>query len=429
MNDYLQWIWLSEKCPKDSPLFIRLISYFGSCEKIYTSKLEELSLVHGITRNQAAALCDKSLDRASDIYKRCKILNIGIVTYGDELYPDRLRKIKNPPVLLYYKGKLPLFDSELCIGMVGTRTPSSYGCRIAYEIGFDLSSCGAYVISGMALGIDAVSHTSALDAGGRTVAILGGGVDNIYPSENTALYHRLEANATIMSEYAPGTRPTRFSFPQRNRIISGLSEGTVIVEAKIKSGAMITAEKAKEQGRQIFAVPGRVGDMNSEGPNHLIASGAKQAYSADSILREYEFLYPDKIHMPSSQKSNPYTSSGEPINFSSRNSLNDGFARRESKGSLLNKKDTEHNKSNAEKHFEHAAKLPTEEKVIARSSFDGLDSVSKTICESLSYDSPKSFEEILTSTKISASDTMSALTILEIQGIVKAMPGGNYILA
>lgn len=332
--------------------------------------------------------------------------NIGILTYADELFPSRLRTIKNPPVLLYYKGRLPEFDKEVCIGTVGTRNPTSYGCRCAYEIAFDLASCGAYVVSGMAFGIDSVCHGAALDAGGKTVAVLGCGVDVVYPKENADLYSRLTLNGTIMSEYPPGFKATRYSFPQRNRIISGLSLGTLIVEAQLKSGAMITAQRTKEQNRDLFAVPGRVGEFNSLGPNSLIHDGAISVTNAYDILKEYEFLYPDKIRpvIYNASKDNPYALSGDQINFK-------------------HKKTASQNKTPPE-----TVKAPelTEEENEAL--YAHLPEEQRAICRCLSKNVPVSLEEIVNFTKISVSDTMSSLTIMEIQGIVKAVPGGSFLL-
>lgn len=407
MNDLIYWVWLSEKCNPDTPAFSILYHTFGSAKSIYDATEDELKSVFGITEKAVMRLTDKSTDKAYEIIKTCQMSNIGILTYGDELFPSRLRTIKNPPVLLYYKGRLPEFDKEVCIGTVGTRNPTSYGCRCAYEIAFDLASCGAYVVSGMAFGIDSVCHGAALDAGGNTVAILGCGVDVVYPKENADLYARLCLNGTIMSEYPPGFKATRYSFPQRNRIISGLSLGTMIVEAQLKSGAMITAKTAKEQNRDLFAVPGRVGEFNSLGPNSLIHDGAISVSNAYDILKEYEFLYPDKIRPATNNdpKNNPYALSGEQINFK-------------------HKKKSAGTKNKAPE-APIAPELTDEEN---EALYAHLPEEQRAICRCLSKNDPVSLEEIVGFTKISVSDTMSSLTIMEIQGIVKAVPGGSFLL-
>ena len=337
--------------------------------------------------------------------------NIGILPYNDELFPSRLRVIKNPPVLLYYKGRLPIFDKEVCIGTVGTRTPSPYGCRCAYEISFDLALNGAFVVSGMAFGIDSVCHKAALDAGGKTVAVLGCGVDIVYPKENSELYDRLSVSGTLISEYAPGTKATRYSFPQRNRIISGLSLGTLVIEAQIKSGAMITAQKTKEQNRDLFAIPGRLGEYNSLGPNSLIQSGAIAVKDANDILREYEFLYPEKIRL------NPIKNKANNSKYNPENAV---LLKSKPKKTILQQ-------SFFKKEESENITLKTEEETLP--SFDNLPDEQRKVALCLSKNTPKTLEEIAKDTNISVSDIMSSLTILEIQGIVNALPGGCFILS
>ncbi|MBR5322264.1 MAG: DNA-processing protein DprA [Clostridia bacterium] len=413
MNNLLYWVWLSEKCTPNTPIFSILYHHFGSIEKVYESTEEELKSIYGLTQAKIRSLLDKRTTRAQEILNECLKNNISILPYSEELFPTRIRTIKNPPVLLYYKGKLPEFDKELCIGTVGTRNPSPYGYRCAYEIAFDLAISGTYVISGMALGIDSVCHNAALDAGGKTVAVLGCGIDIVYPKENADLYNRLSANSTIISEYSPGTSATRYTFPQRNRIISGLSLGTLIVEAQQRSGAMITAQMAAEQNRDVFAIPGRVGELNSIGPNLLIRSGAKSVSHADDILREYEFLFPDKIKLlkkAEKPKKNPYAAlNGNPNSVVKTKTS--GYSSIADQNSENTHTETDHV---TEESKEYLKNLPEEQ---------------KNICMCLSKIQPVTLEEIVNITGYSVSDTMSALTILEIQGIVNAVPGGGFLLA
>ncbi len=415
MENLLYWVWLSEKCAPDTPVFSILYHTLGSVEKIYSATEEELKNVYGISKKNIKMFLDKSTDRAVDILKKCQKNNIGILPYNDELFPSRLRTIKNPPVLLYYKGRLPEFDKEVCIGTVGTRTPSSYGCRCAYEISFDLALSGAYVISGMAFGIDSVCHKAALDAGGKTVAVLGCGIDIIYPKENSELYERLCINGTLISEYAPSTKATRYSFPQRNRIISGLSLGTLIVEAQLKSGAMITAKKSLEQNRDLFAIPGRLGEFNSLGPNSLIQSGAKPINNAADILKEYEFLYPDKIRLKKTKnivKNNPFSNTNNAVITNTKP--------QKTKSERYTAVNFEENISSV---------TPETNAVETKKCFEELPEDQRNICMCLSKATPMTLEEIVNITNYSVSNIMSLLTILEIQGIVKAVPGGSFLLA
>ncbi|MBQ6701520.1 MAG: DNA-processing protein DprA [Clostridia bacterium] len=409
MDNILYWVWLSEICSPSTAVFKTLFTRFGSIEKIYDHTFKETEGFSDIPKRIIQALNNKSTDRAEKIIKTCQKKNIGILTYSDTLYSARLRNIQNPPVLLYYKGELPSFDESVCIGTVGTRTPTDYGKRCAYEFIFDMTLGGACIVSGMASGIDAVCHTAALDAGGKTVAVLGCGVDIIYPSENTKLYNDICLNGTVISEYAPGTSPSRFTFPQRNRIISGLSLGTLIIEAQIKSGAMITAKLAKEQGRDLFALPGRVGEANSLGPNDLIKNGAFAVNSARDVLKKYEFLYPDKIDI--GRCSDPTAKELKTVDLKP-------FYSQE-------KKTTE--EPNIPELWENdPIDAPSADKL---KKYDLLPDDQKNICILLSESSPLTAEDISNGTKVSVSDTMSSLTILEIQGIVKAMPGGTYVLS
>ena len=209
------------------------------------------------------------------------------ISINDKSYPKLLKEIKDSPEVLYIRGELN--PDEQCFAVVGTRMASSYGKQIALEIAGDLAEAGLTIVSGLAPGIDSFAHLATLERGKRTIAVLGTGLDekSIYPQSNLKLAQRiLETGGCLISEYPPGTPGSKFTFPQRNRIISGLSIGVLIVEAKQKSGALITANWAKKQGRKIFAVPGPVHSLNSKGPHYLIKTGAKLVENANDILKE-----------------------------------------------------------------------------------------------------------------------------------------------
>lgn len=213
------------------------------------------------------------------------------ITINDSEYPFVLKKIQNPPQVLYIRGKIP---QGPCFAIVGTRRCSAYGKQIALEIGADLASAGLIIVSGMAKGIDTASHQGCLEAGGKTIAVLGTGLDDnsIYPQENLKLAHKIiETGGCLISEYAPKTFGRRENFPQRNRIISGLSLGVLVVEAKIKSGALITARWAQEQKRKLFAIPGPIHSLNSRGPNFLIKNSAFLVENASDILKQLNLKY------------------------------------------------------------------------------------------------------------------------------------------
>ncbi len=219
-----------------------------------------------------------------------------ILTMQDAAYPNRLRGIYDPPVLLYGRGALPLFDEEAAIAVVGTRSCTPYGVAVAEEFGYEMAKQGALVVSGMARGIDAAAQRGALRAGGLTAAVLGGGVDVVYPAENRRLYEDIAAVGVLLSEYPPGTEPRSGHFPVRNRIMSGLTLASVVVEAPPRSGALITAHLALDQGRDVFAVPGPITAEASRGCNELIREGAGLASCAWDILGEYEARFPLRLH-------------------------------------------------------------------------------------------------------------------------------------
>ncbi len=220
---------------------------------------------------------------------RLEKLGIKLLTIRDREYPKVLKQIAHPPFLLYIRGSVEALNDK-CFGVVGTRALTDYGRRATPEITLDISRGGFTIVSGLASGIDALAHKAALDAGGKTIAVLGCGVDDhtIFPQQNLKLAHKiLETGGAIVSEYAPGVHGTPFSFPQRNRIISGLSAGVLVVEADIKSGALITASAAVDQNRDLFCVPGHIYSRTSRGTNFMIKKGAKLVAGAADILEEY----------------------------------------------------------------------------------------------------------------------------------------------
>ena len=243
----------------------------------------------------AQALKEKDLGEATAIYQKCVKLGVGILTYGDAAYPETLRNIEDPPMVLYVKGKLPEWDAQPVIGVVGTRKASSYGLQTAHLLASQIAACGGLVVSGVATGIDALSMEGALDAGKPTVGVLGGGVDVVYPAKNRNLYRRTEENGCLISEYPPGSRPFPANFLHRNRIISGISDGVLVVEAPERSGALNTARHAFSQGRDLFVVPGNLGVETCRGSNALLQEGAYAALSGWDVVKLYAPLYPDAV--------------------------------------------------------------------------------------------------------------------------------------
>ena len=263
--------------------FQALQNHFGDLSLAWQAPLDSL---------QAAGLSLKLAERVVQIrasldlekyMSKLEARGIHILTWDDELYPRRLKEIDQPPPVLYMLGTLKAEDFW-SVAVVGTRRVSAYGRQVADELAMFLSNNGVTVISGLARGVDAIAHQAALKAGGRTIGVLGCGVDRIYPPENSQLAEKMIVNGAILSDYAPGTPPDASNFPPRNRIISGLSMATVVVEAGQTSGALITAQFAADQGREVFAVPGNILALQSKGTNRLIAEGAHPMLSVQDLL-------------------------------------------------------------------------------------------------------------------------------------------------
>ena len=280
------WIWFAEL--KGISLFVKrqLLETFRDPEEIY------LAGETAFSQQTAQALQEKDLTEAANIYRQCLKLGVGILTYGDSAYPEALRNIEDPPMVLYFKGKLPDWSAQPVIGVVGTRKASTYGLQTAHLLSAQIAACGGLVVSGAATGIDAFSMEGALDAGCPTVGVLGGGVDVVYPAKNRNLFRRAEENGCLISEYPPGHRPYPWNFLQRNRIISGISDGVLVVEAPEKSGALNTARHAFSQGRDLFVVPGNLGVDSCRGSNALLQEGAYVALSGWDVVKYYVVLYP-----------------------------------------------------------------------------------------------------------------------------------------
>ena len=304
------WVWLTEQNRLGGPARQALLEHFGSPEEVYYAEPGDLLQVEGITADQVQALENKSLDRAQSILEECARKDIFLLTAQDALYPQRLKNIYDPPLLLYGRGSMPLFDEEAAVAVVGTRSCSPYGIRTAERFGFEMSKQGGLVVSGLARGIDAASQLGALRAGGLTAAVLGCGVDVVYPPENDRLYEDVAASGVLLSEYPPGAEPFGWHFPARNRILSGLCLATLVVEAPEKSGALITAATALEQGRDVFAIPGPLDAEGSVGCNRLIRDGAGLATESWDILREYQSRYPHKLR-PDGEKLPPLPKKSE----------------------------------------------------------------------------------------------------------------------
>ena len=438
----LYWIWLAEKCGIASKQFGRLIEKYDDPFDIYRLDEDEVEQLEGINAALKANLCEKDLNSSYSILRYCKENKVDIISYGDRRYPSRLKNLPDAPVLLYCLGHFPDFNSSLCIGIVGTRKMSEYGKQSAYKISYELASAGALVISGMALGVDGAAACGALSAGGKTVAVLGCGISVLYPKEHKKLMDEIVRHGAVITEYPPKEPPHGHNFPKRNRIISGLSQGVLVVEGAAGSGALITARRAIDQGREVFALPGNIDESNSEGPNELIREGAYTALCSEDILKHYDFLYRDVIDEAKLAKAKRRLSKADANAALSKY----GVGTRENKRKKENEKTTDgrcDSASGGEENFlieepssrgagitDEGENLPVNanESMADDSAkiLDTLDEATKRVFESLPIDKAVSIDA-LSALGIETGVAVTALTMLELCGLITSLPGGLYV--
>jgi|LSQX01.1.fsa_nt_gb DNA processing protein len=400
MDDRLYWIWMQRAIAPGSLKTDALLRGFGCARAVYESPQNEL-LQYGLTKTELKLLADKSLDRAGEILNLSLKDKGWILTPEDALYPSLLRSIPGLPLVLYGYGELPDLDIAPVVGVVGTRATTSYGRRATALIAGGLALGGAVVVSGGANGVDSVAHEAALEAGGCTVAVQGCGLDIQYPSQNCELRRRIARSGAVISEYPPGTPALRHNFPLRNRMISGVSLGVCVTEAPEKSGALITARHAFEQGRDVFAVAGDMLTGRSSGTDALIRQGARLVTSAEEILEEYLPRFPDII--------NPKAAAAVRQDPRFRDYGSD-------KGTSANSR----------------GKPPMRQVYEKKSSAPHLDrrTLSDEATKVLGFitDTPSTLEELIAATDLTAPGVMTALTELEMNGAIRCNPGQTYVL-
>ncbi|MBQ8408153.1 MAG: DNA-processing protein DprA [Clostridia bacterium] len=450
MSNSLKWIWLAEKCGQGSAEVLTLVERFGSIKAIYEADFDRYTEA-GISERLAADLCDKSLVQYQKIVTYCTGADVGILCYDDESYPVSLRMLKNPPAVLYYMGELPDFNKRLCIAIVGTRKMSEYGMKAAYKIAYEVACTGAVVVSGLALGIDGIASCAAIAAKGTTVAVLGCGIDITYPKEHKKLKDIVKQNGAIITEYPPSTEPRGMNFPVRNRIISGLCQGTVVVDADEKSGAMITAKNAILQGRDVYAVPGNIDAENASGTNMLIRDGAQAVLCGRDVIQNYTFMYRstlDTMNLFHSEKKSEF----DPVfvrNMEVAMRVINPYSKVEFKddGTHIGLKGVSKRASEKQERDKTAAKASEASKASPQPqrenpplsetpSRSGGDQ-SAAVLEKLSEKQRRIFDEMpldravtvdyLTKTGFALGEVISALTVLEIKGLVSSLPGALYV--
>ncbi|MDR0862889.1 MAG: DNA-processing protein DprA [Oscillospiraceae bacterium] len=415
------WVWLAD-CVGASAAS-RLLERFGEPEQIYFAQDSEYRGVPDLSQRDLKNLADKRLSSANLVLASCTEHGYRILTIQDAEYPVRLRNIPDPPVVLYIRGRLPVMDEEAAIAVVGTRDCTPYGISLAEKTCYELARRGLVVVTGLARGVDSAAAKGALRGGGVVVGVLGCGLDVVYPAENGALFDDVAATGAIISEYAPSTPVNGSNFPVRNRIMSGISVGVAVIEAPLRSGALITANRALEQGRDVFALPGNVGVATSEGTNKLIQDGAYPFMSADDIAREYVALFPDKIRGMNAR--------GVPLDpklakrmveAMTENRSHDAIVRAPAKKEIDNEQSLEYiDVNNLDKPSPDVnlilEQVEPEEQPIIRA----IDQIGRG--------NSAHIDEIIEQCGIPASDALAALTMLEISGYVTQTDGKYFSLS
>jgi DNA processing protein len=393
----------------------------------------ELSRVEGLTDKDRALLASKDLGRAESILALCEEKNIRIMTMQDADYPQRLAHIYDPPAVLYVRGRGPLIDEEPAVAVVGTRKASAYGLKMAMRLGYEITKGGGLVISGLAAGVDAAAARGALNAGGACVGVLGSAIDVPYPAQNAELIEDVAAAGALFSEYPPGYPTLGENFPRRNRILSGLSVGVAVVEAPRRSGALITADLALEQGRELFVVPGNADAPNSEGSNALLRDCAKAVSCGWDILCEFESRFPRRIVPAEGRTARlPRRREETLLAFSRRADAPEEYPE-------TVEKDLEPDRGRREKGAESdpdgrpdtTKKEIDKEKTRAYIDFEGLlDTMTENQLKLVSVmDRPHMHvDELIARTGLSAAAVLSELTMLSVRGLVIQGKGKRYTL-
>lgn len=378
--------------------FIRLLARFRAPRRVLDASEAELEEVVG--KNLAQRI--RQYKEISDVAAQERLLQkyeARILTMEEPQYPAHLAEIYDPPLVLFTRGDL-LEQDEHSVAIVGTRKASPYGLRMAEQLARELAARGITIVSGLANGIDAAAHRGAIEAGGRTIAVLGCGVDVVYPEENADLMHRITRHGCVLSQFPMGTKPSKGLFPYRNRIISGLCLGTCIVEAPPRSGALITARQAAEQGREVFAVPGQVGYENSRGPHALLREGAKLVESAEDILAE--------LDVPAEMKIQPVALAG----------VAHGIERSAPSVSTMPATPDRRPEPATMPAKPSATQAPAPPKV-------SLSTEEKAVLSVLAPEG--SFvDEIAMASRLSVAEALSSLTILELKGLVRQFSGKRF---
>lgn len=397
-KDIIYYLWLQCVFGVNNIAFKNGMSFFNTAEIFYNASEYDYKICDCFTPNIIKKLMNKDLSKARKILNDCERLGYDIIAYNDELFSDKLRAIYAPPVLLYVKGKMPKLDGRLSVAMVGSRNATSQGLNAANDFAFSFAESGATVVSGGAFGVDTASHRAVLNAYGTTISVLGCGIDVGYPMENIPMYEKIAENGAVVSEFPPGYPPIAKNFPLRNRIICGLSDCTLIVQAGEKSGALITANDAIKEGRKLFSIPGSIFFRENKGSNELLRLGYSAAIEPNDILNWYDTKKNNLNYFAKIDYNEKVEKIRKPIFVEDSVDSTSDFAIEESK---------------------------PEEKPIKKIPTD-VSEVSKKVFMVLS-DEPVTTDYISAKTGMPIHELLSALTELEIFGYIESVVGGKYI--
>ena len=398
------WIWLARRSGMSEYARTRLVRHFSSAERVYEAGEAALKEVEDLSPEAVKSLLDKDLTREQEILSVCMEKGIRVLCLESPGYPARLKGIFDPPVVLYALGELPDVDANAVIGVVGTRKASAYGASAAWQMGYELGAGGGIVVSGLAEGVDGMAMTGALAAGAPVIGVLGCGIDLVYPKSNAELFAETRRRGCILSEYPPGMPGAKWTYPRRNRIISGLSRGVVIVEAPEGSGSLYTANHALDQGRDVFVLPGNVDMPGFQGSNRLLKEGASAVSCGWDVLEVYQGQYPGRIHRPAPPRCAP------PQTIAAEKPRR---PKKEAPKKAADKKDID--KTPVGEYSDRAdvlAGLSPEEQAIVRCLMPGERPVDEVIAES----------------GIPTGKVLALMTLLEVKGILLRRPGKRAAL-
>lgn len=421
MAELKYWVWLSALSDLKPRTRSRLLEEFSEPEKIYFADDKTLLKTDWLTDAERRLLSDKSLERAGAILEKCGEEGVSLLTINDAAYPERLRNIFDPPVALYVKGRLPAVDSEAAVAVVGTRSATPYGYKLGRQMGFEITRCGGLVVTGLAAGVDSASADGALRAGGGCIGVLGCAINSVYPAGNDALYSDVAEAGALVSEYPPDTPTQSRFFPERNRIISGLSVGVVIVEAPEKSGALITASRALDQGREVFAVPGAADMPNSAGTNRLIREGAALVTCGWDVMSEFAARFPDRVASPEKSRITPPPESELPAIGAEPEG--------ETRGDAKPARESGHGfaKLRVRNDRKRIDKPSKRDYIDLKEQLESLTENQLRIVSAMDEES-KHVDDIIDAAGLPAPTVLSELTVLQIKGVVSQGSGKRFSL-